>query len=154
MDLSPRVKNTVKKSFYKKKGAPISVLFLVENIYNLYIFFQRIIFPGRRPGGGHIYNLYIFSNRHIYKLYIFLGRRRRPNSEEKEEKRRKRRGKGRRRRGGVREGQEGQGEEEGKGREEEKERKSTLSAMIYMQIKIIFGRHKSVGMKKIYNMYI
>ena len=130
------------------------MLFLVENIYNLYIFFQRIIFPGRRPGGGHIYNLYIFSNRHIYKLYIFLGRRRRPNSEGKEEKRGKRRGKGRRRRVGVREGQEGQGGEERKGREKEKERKSTLSAMIYMQIKIIFGRHKSVGMKNIYNLYI
>ena len=65
-----------------------------------------------------------------------------------------RRGKGRRRRGGVREGQEGQGGEERKGREKEKERKSTLSAMIYMQIKIIFGRHKSVGMKNIYNFYI
>ena len=83
-----------------------------------------------------------------------MGRRRRPNSEEKEEKRGKWRGKGRRRRGGVREGQEGQGEEEGKEREEEKERKNTLSAMIYMQIKIIFGRHKSVGMRNIYNLYI
>ena len=107
------------------------MLFLVENIYNLYIFFQRIIFPGRRPGGGHIYNLYIFSNRHIYKLYIFLGRRRRPNSEEKEEKRG----------GKAREGEEkawgrarGAGGARGRGEKREGERKGKKEYFICYDI--------------------
>ena len=78
--------------------------------------------------------IYIFPNRHIYKLYniIFLGRRRRPNSEEKEEQRGGKAREGEEKAWGRARGAGGARGEERKGREKEKERKSTLSAMIYL----------------------
>ena len=131
------------------------MLFLVENIYNLYIFFQRIIFPGRRPTGDDIYNLYIFLNRHIYKLYIFLGRRRRPNSEEKEEKRGKK----------AREGEEkawgrarGAGGARGRGGKREGERKGKKEYFIcydiYANKNYIRSTQVRGDEKYIYNLYI